>query len=44
VYRYRNPAAHGESVDIGTAEAIRTDWLNWNNRPGGVFSVFFGNR
>lgn len=44
VYPYRNPAAHGESFDIGTAEAIRNDWLHWNKRPGGIFSIFFRNR
>jgi len=43
VYSHRNPAAHGGSFDIGTAEAIRTDWFHWSRRPGGVFSVFFRN-
>jgi hypothetical protein len=43
VYSYRNPAAHGDCFDIGTAEAIRADWFHWGGRPGGVFSVFFRN-
>jgi hypothetical protein len=41
VYKHRNTAAHGGRFDIGTAEAVRTDWLGWDQRPGGVFSVFF---
>jgi hypothetical protein len=41
VYEYRNSSAHGECFDIGTAEAIRADWLHWKKRPGGIFSVFF---
>ena len=43
VYSHRNPAAHGDSFDIGTTEAIRADWYHWNKRAGGIFSVFFRN-
>jgi hypothetical protein len=43
VSNQRNPAAHGDCFDIGTAEAIRADWFHWNKRPGGIFSVFFRN-
>jgi hypothetical protein len=43
VYSHRNPAAHGDCFDIGTAEAIRGDWFHWNKRPGGIFSVLFRN-
>ena len=39
----RNPATHGASFDIGTAEAIRADWFNWEQRSGGIFSVLFRN-
>ncbi len=35
----RNDAAHGRSIDIGTAEAIRADWLKWGGLPGGIFGA-----
>jgi hypothetical protein len=41
VCRHRNPAVHGSCFDIGTAGAIRADWLSWEGRVGGVYSVFF---
>lgn len=37
----RNAAAHGRSIDIGTAVAIRCDWLNWGGKRGGIFAVLF---
>jgi len=43
VHPRRNEAAHGTMFDIGTAEAIRRDWLQWRERPGGIFGVFFRN-
>jgi|GEM_PF-2568474 hypothetical protein len=44
VYSRRNPATHGEHFDIATAKAIRAGWFHWNDRPGGIFSVFFRNQ
>lgn len=41
VYEYRNDATHGTCFDIGTAKAIRADWLHWGERPGGIFAVCF---
>ncbi len=41
VCRHRNPAVHGRGFDIGTADAIRKDWLTWNARVGGIYSVLF---
>jgi hypothetical protein len=41
VSEHRNPAVHGGSFDIWTAETIRADWLSWQGRVGGVYSVFF---
>lgn len=41
VYKHRNTAVHGGSFDPGIASAIRADWLSWEGRAGGVFSVFF---
>jgi hypothetical protein len=41
VYIHRNSAVHGSCFDIGTTEAIRTDWFSWEGRVGGVYSVFF---
>jgi hypothetical protein len=40
---HRNAATHGEHFDIGTAKAVRANWFHWNERPGGIFSVFFRN-
>ena len=43
VLKHRNPATHGADFDIGTAQEIRAQWFRCNQRPGGVFSVFFRN-
>lgn len=40
IYLHRNPTHHGASYDIGTVDAIRSDWFSWKSRAGGVFSVF----
>jgi len=37
----RNEAAHGRPIDVGTAEAIRNDWLHWGGKSGGIFAVLF---
>jgi len=41
VRAYRNHAAHGGSIDFGTANAIRFDWLSWRTKPGGIFGTLF---
>jgi hypothetical protein len=41
VRAYRNPAAHGESIDPEMAKEIRSDWLRWRAKPGGIFAVLF---
>ena len=42
VSAHRNPAVHVKRLfDVGTAEAIRNDWLQWHGRRGGIFGVLF---
>ena len=38
----RNDAAHGRPIDFGTAEGIRSEWLRWRAKPGGIFGCFSG--
>jgi hypothetical protein len=39
---YRNESAHGSPMDMGTVEALRSDWFGWNGYAGGIFGVLIG--
>jgi hypothetical protein len=37
----RNAATHGQGMSPSAADEIRSDWLHWRGRSGGLFSVLF---